>query len=394
MPSSTLTLKLPFLDLNTVKKQLFAEFQQLNTELANSLLKLTKKERKGLTTAKLDTPLASYWLNQTLRNCNAETKVKQFKSLALESNNQAYKLHKNGETYSVSFNITKDRKNRVPIKVHQAKHQSILDKIISGEAKQGSIKLVCSKKGIWYACISVTLDVPEVSNTEKSLGVDRGLNCIAVAVTQEGKNKFFKAGHVKNIRRRYQKLRKVLQSNGKHKTVKRIEQKESRIMRHVNHCISKEIVAFAVENECKINLEDLTGIRKSAKQRKKTKSNASKNLDSWSYYDLEQKIIYKAALAGIIVEKRPPQYTSQTCSKCGHINKRNKHTYHCSNCYYSCHADWNAGMNLANYDGMTCALELDVLKCGVHGTPLNLVNQNSLAVGNGENKNLHPIANA
>ena len=385
MAIATVTLKLPFLDLNQVKKDMFSEFEQLNTHIANGILTMPKEDAKKLTTKNFsDSPLASMWLNQTIRNAKAKTKVKHFKSLPLETNNQAWKLVKTGDTYSISFNITRIRSNRVPVKVHQSSHVQMLDKILNGEAKQGSLKIVCSKKGVWYACISVSWDVPDGQNTGRHLGIDRGQNVIAVAVTPEGNARFFKAGQVKTIRRLYQKRRKSMQEQGKHKAVKALEQKESRRMRHINHCIAKEIVGFAKHHDCGIILENLTGIRKNAKQRKSTRSDASKNRDTWAYYDLELKIIYKALQESVYVGKRPPHYTSQTCSNCGHLNKRKRHDYHCSNCNRTVHADWNAASNLSQWDGRTCSLELkdgvpvmdtSVLKDGVYGTPLNLVSQ-------------------
>ncbi|MEZ4631083.1 MAG: transposase [Deinococcales bacterium] len=345
--------------------------------------------------------MASAWLNQTIRNSCAKTKVKRFKVLPLETNNQNWHLHKVGETYSISFNLTRDRKNRVPIKVHQSKHVEVLDKILSGQAKQGSLKLVCSKKGVWYACISVSWEVPDATNTGRHLGVDREQNCIAVAVTPEGASKFFHAGQVKTLRRSYQRLRRKLQAKGKHKAVKRLEQKEQRQMRHINHCIAKEIVAFAKHHDCGIILEDLTGIRKNAKQRKKTKSDAAKNRDTWAYYDLESKIQYKALVAQVHVDKVDPRYTSKTCSKCGRLGLRRGHDFYCKRCNRQVHADWNAAKNLSQRygqrHGMACDLELQeglavmaepVLNRGVNEAPLNSVTQIALFEVFEENENL------
>ena len=40
-----------------------------------------------------------------------------------------------------------------------------------------------------------------------------------------------------------------------------------------------------------------------------------------------------------------PEYTSQTCSKCGELGVRNKGFFHCNNCSYSCNSDLNASYN-------------------------------------------------
>ena len=58
--------------------------------------------------------------------------------------------------------------------------------------------------------------------------------------------------------------------------------------------------------------------------------------------DLEQRL-------GIISEEVNPAYTSQSCSKCGYVDKRNRRTqakFKCLWCGHEKHADVNAGSNI------------------------------------------------
>ena len=91
-----------------------------------------------------------------------------------------------------------------------------------------------------------------------------------------------------------------------------------------------------------ISLEDLKGINKTTTVRKGSRYIRY----SWSFYDLEQKIIYKAKLKGVVVVKIDPRDTSTECSKCGFILKQNrkKNLFHClnENCGHTEHADTNA----------------------------------------------------
>src|SRR6266702_8517103 len=100
MSTATKTLKLPFLRLNRAKVEEFTRLQTLNTSVANAILALSRAERRALTSKSFaHVEIGSAWINQTIRNANARTKVKQFQCLPLETNNQNWTLHKVGKTY-------------------------------------------------------------------------------------------------------------------------------------------------------------------------------------------------------------------------------------------------------------------------------------------------------
>lgn len=384
MAKATITLKLPFLGLNQNKAQEFAHWQQVNTQVANEILLLPKDERRKLTSKDFaDVEIASMFINQTIRNANAETKVKKFHCLPLEVNNQGWSIHKVGETYSLSFSLKRGRTKRIPLQISQANHTDILEMLISEQAQKGSMKLWRSRKGIWYALLSVSMDVPDPLKTERFIGVDRGQKHLAVASMPEGTPKFFSFQRIKNTRRHFAQLRRKLQKAGKTKAVKKLARKERRITQHINHIISKEIVHFAQDNNSGIRLEELFGIRQSSRQDLKTKAQAQYNRDYWPYYDLEQKIIYKATIAGIVVEKVPAAYSSKGCCKCHVIGIRDGESFYCPHCLYQGHADHNASRNIGSWTGMACLIVLkpdlaviaeSVRSSGVYDDPLILVN--------------------
>ena len=76
-------------------------------------------------------------------------------------------------------------------------------------------------------------------------------------------------------------------------------------------------------------------------------------LKNWSYFDLQQKIKYKAAEKGIEVKLIDPRYTSQRCSKCGYIhpdNRKEQKSFKCLKCGFETNADYNAARNIATKD--------------------------------------------
>jgi hypothetical protein len=105
--------------------------------------------------------IGSAWTHQTIGNANPKTKVKPFKCLPLETNHQNWTLHQAGETYSVLVGLLRGVKKRILMEMQVASHQDGLNALLEGRAKAGSIKLFRSRKNIGYACISVSMEVPD-----------------------------------------------------------------------------------------------------------------------------------------------------------------------------------------------------------------------------------------
>jgi IS605 OrfB family transposase len=341
----TRTLKLKFHNLNVVKAQLFAETTIACTELANELIKLPVKERKKLTTAKVVTPLKSAIANQVIRQVKGKAgkKTKEFKLLPPEINYQNWRLFKTGNTYSVSF-PTIQRVKRVPIEIKSNHWQSILDRLLSGDEtlSKGTLKLY-QKKGKWYALVSLTEEVPEIESNNR-VGVDRGQNQLATAVPKQGFGLLFSGKEVKARRRYFQKRRQQLQKAKKYRAIKKMEQKEQRWMRAVNHTVSRRIVDFADWQNADLVLEDLSGCRQTMKQSRKLRADNAESRHAWAYYDLQMKLEYKQAMNGRQVHYRPAHYTSKTSCLNGVIGKRNGNWFKCTS-GAMLQSDFNSGRN-------------------------------------------------
>ena len=216
--------------------------------------------------------------------------------------------------------------------------------------KFGTAKLV-KKHGKYFLHIPVTYEVEDsnISDICNVVGIDRGINFIVATYDSKHKSDFVSGKAIKQKRSNYSKLRKELQMRhtpSARRRLKAIGSRENRWMQDVNHQVSKALV----ENNPKHTLfvlEDLSGIR-NATERVKTKDRYVSV--SWSFYDLEQKLIYKAKQNQSTVIKVSPKYTSQCCPVCGHIEKANRnkklHLFTCKNCLYKSNDDRIGAMNL------------------------------------------------
>lgn len=248
-------------------------------------------------------------------------------------------VHFDKRTYSIKGNALSlfTTQGRIIVPMKQGEFQNNL--LTAGLPKEAQL---VRKKDRYY--FNLVLDLPDAParTTGSVAGVDLGENTIAAIST----GKIFGGGKLRHDRDRHLALRSRLQRNGSQSArqlLKKVSGREARHVTHVNHEVSKAVVAEAVRNECStITMEDLTNIRKRIKAGKRIRS----RLHRWAWSQLQTFVAYKAEAAGIRVEFVNPAYTSQTCSVCGCLGTRVVHRFSCT-CGSLVHSDLNASRNLA-----------------------------------------------
>lgn len=202
------------------------------------------------------------------------------------------------------------------------------------------------RDGAFYLAAVVDAPEPPVNEPDGFLGIDLGI----VNISADSDGTLYSGAVVNGLRRRHAKLRSGLQAKGT-KAAKRLlvkrSRKEHRFATHVNHCISKSVVAKAKDTGRGIALEDLKGIR----DRVTVRRGQRRQHHSWSFNQLQAFIRYKAKLAGVLVALVDPRHTSQTCPRCGLISRSNRPSqalFSCVSCGYSAPADTVAAGNIAS----------------------------------------------
>lgn len=232
--------------------------------------------------------------------------------------------------------------------------------------------------GPLVAYLIATVDLPEpavrtgehLDTAEGWIGVDLGIENIAVtsdrplaaelmgAYGAEAPDGPTGRGSVKDRRTRNRELRHKLQKKNT-KSAKRLlrqrARKEARFAADVNHQISKRIVAEAERTGRGIAVEELTGICERVRLRKPQRATHS----SWAFAQLGAFLTYKAARAGVPMVQVDPAYTSQRCTVCGHIDRRNRTSqarFVCVFCGFTAeHADILGADNIAHRASTTWA---------------------------------------
>lgn len=214
----------------------------------------------------------------------------------------------------------------------------------------GTAKILKSGKH-WFMHIAVTKTIDDITVKPKNVvGIDRGLRQIMTTYDQKGNTVFYSGKQISHKRRNYSRLRKELQSKNTKSAKRRLKQigeRESRWMNDVNHCLSKTLVKQYGEHTLFV-LEDLTNVTFDTVHNRKKENRYEHH--SWSFYDLEQKLVYKALSNNSQVITVSAHYTSQRCPKCGYIDKDNrdktKHEFCCKQCSHTSNDDRTAAMNI------------------------------------------------
>ena len=241
---------------------------------------------------------------------------------------------------------------------------------VIGKVFDGDYKICDSTIGVYDKKIILNLAV-EMDRAKQNLddnvtvGVDLGLAVPAVCALNNNLYCREKIGSYNDFTRKrtqMQAQRKRIQSavrtskggHGRNKKVKHLDKlaiHERNFAHNYNHYVSSEVIKFALKHNAKyINIENLTAIPRERKD--------EFVLRNWSYFELQQMIIYKATSYGMVVRKVNPAYTSQTCSVCGERGIRDtQSSFNCTNPDCNCHkiykdmkgftADFNAARNIA-----------------------------------------------
>ena len=255
--------------------------------------------------------------------------------------NRDYSLDRRNDLFSVN---TLEGRIKVPFR------KQGYERYFTEGCRFGTAKLV-TKHGMFFLHVPVTYEIEELKKEEVTniVGIDRGIRFLAVTYDSQGKTVFYDGSPVKQKRAHYKALRTELQKVGTPSSRRRIRsvgQRENRWMRDVNHRVSKALTENHPEGTLFV-LEDLRGIRAVTERVRVQDRYVSV---SWPYYDLEQKLTYKALRNRQLVEKVSPRYTSQTCPKCGHTEKQNRNKrlrlFCCRQCGYRSNDDRIGAMNL------------------------------------------------
>ena len=213
-------------------------------------------------------------------------------------------------------------------------------------------RIIQSTTGKWYLHVTYAVDAMEQKEDGLGIGIDRNVRQVA-----DHQGQLYHLTNTDSIQKRiqYWQQKKARQKKGSRRfyktqlTINRHHEKIKNIRKNDLIHIANQITACSTS----VVMEALRtkGMTASARgtidqsgQNVKSKSGLNRVILGTGWYQLEQHLSERG-----VVHKVYPAYTSQTCSCCGYISKKNRLSqsrFVCQQCGYMDHADINGAQNI------------------------------------------------
>lgn len=234
---------------------------------------------------------------------NPKTKKPYVKKPYVSIGNQAYKII--------------DGKLRLPSKprkfIYIRLNKYTLKVLSEPNLKLGSVTLTANTVSISFS--------KETAEIEPSgyIGIDRNLNNVTTA-SSNGEVVTYDLSEATRIAVTYREVKSHFKRNDvriRRRLFRKYGEKQRNRINQILHRVSKAIVEKAKENKFGIVMENLKGIRKLYRKGSWQGRRFRSRLNSWSFYELQRQVKYKAKWEGIPVVYVPARNTSKKCSICG-----------------------------------------------------------------------------
>ncbi len=204
--------------------------------------------------------------------------------------------------------------------------------------------------GDWYISFLIEVDFLPVEKTREKVGVDVGISKLATlscGKVFENPKAYYKA---QNWLTRLQRdlSRKVFHSSNWYKARLKVQKAHRRVANIRSNAIH-HLTGYLAKNHSEVILEDLN-VKGMVKNRR-----LSKALSDASLGMIREQIVYKCSWYDTVLQIADRFFpSSQLCSECGHRQKMplSQRIYRCGSCNSRKDRDFNASLNLENYEAL------------------------------------------
>ena len=215
-----------------------------------------------------------------------------------------------------------------------------IHRVLEGEINTVTIKRECGK---WYVVFSNTVEIKPLPVSDRTVGIDVGLE--SFAVTSDGEYienpRYLREAEVVLRVAQRSVSRKKKGSNNRRKAVRLLAKKHLRVKRQ-RADFAHKVADNLVKNYGRIAVEDLR-IKNMVRNH-----HLARSISDAGWGQFVSILSYKAEYAGREFVQVNPNGTSQICSGCGATVKKSLSTrvHNCPACGLSLNRDFNAALNI------------------------------------------------
>jgi putative transposase len=267
-----------------------------------------------------------------------------------------------------------------PIRIALTQH---VQASISGYAVR-SVTLTTDKLSVAYAKQAVEI------RPRGFIGLDRNLDNVTLAAT-DGSIMRHDLSRATSVKTTYRAIRSHIRRNDvriRREISGKYGCKQREKVKQILHNASKQIIQHAKQQKFGLVMEQLTGVRRLYRRGNGQGRRIRGRMNSWSFWELQRQIEYKAHWEGLPVIYVYPHGTSAKCSRCGsrmaRIPEENR-KLKCPTCGVTVDRDVNAARNILARGVRFASIAL----------PIEAMVPEPIACGNPESrwKRVNPIGN-
>jgi putative transposase len=219
------------------------------------------------------------------------------------------------------------------------------------QSSPNATQLIKTKNGEWYGVFLFPVETTS-SPKDKILAIDPGVRTF---ITGFDGSEFIEIGKgdMGRINRLCSHLDRLMSRIGKEKGRKKAKMRKAaqrlrdRIRNLIDEC-HKQIAHHLVNNYGMILLPTFETSQMTKKKKRKIRTKTARNMLTWSHYRFKQVLKNKAELSGCHVIDVTEEYTSKTCTKCGHIHTKlgGSKVFKCPECGHTILRDYNGALGI------------------------------------------------
>lgn len=210
-------------------------------------------------------------------------------------------------------------------------------------------------RGRWFIVYTIE-EVNIVSNSQQAIALDPGVRSFLTGfdgnqIVEIGKGSISRI--VVLCKRLDQLQSEAAKAKGRKNKRKRFnlrklcQQLRIKIKNLVDEC-HKKAACFLTSNYSQVIIPSFESSDMVCKAKRKINSKTTRNMLTWAHYRFKHRLKHQAVKRGSQVVEVTEEYTSKTCSKCGHVHTKlgGSKRFNCPSCGHKIDRDANGAINI------------------------------------------------